>query len=242
MSYAKIKDLSFRYDNNREDTLKDIRLDIEKGQIVAILGESGSGKSTLLRVISGFEKPYRGELKVNGRTLIEDRKGLRVEDRGIGMVFQDYALFPHLSISKNIIFGLGRGGRREKNKILHSMLQLIELEEHRDKYPHELSGGQQQRVALARALAPSPELILLDEPFSNLDANLQSKIRHDLKSILKKSNTTAIFVSHDKDDAMEIADRVVVMYKGEIIQHGTPKEIYSNPVSDYVAHLFGKQV
>lgn len=239
MSYVQIKNLSFRYDNMEKNTLKDINLNIKKGSIVAILGESGSGKSTLLRIISGFENPHQGSFELNGRLLVDSFKKTKVEDRGIGMVFQDYALFPHLTVAKNLIFGLSKEKKSRKKDILEKMLSLVNLREHIDKYPHELSGGQQQRVALARALAPAPNLILLDEPFSNLDANLQSKIRQDLKQILKESGATAIFVSHDKDDALEIADWVVIMHQGEIIQQGLPQEIYYKPKSDYVAQLFG---
>ncbi len=240
MSYAEIKNLSFKYSNNNQDTLKDINLSFEKGEIVAILGESGSGKSTLLRILSGFEIPYKGEFKVNNKGIINETNIVPVEKRGIGMVFQDYALFPHMTIEKNIAFGINKLQKKEQKTIISNVLDLVGLEEHRKKYPHELSGGQQQRVALARAMAPSPELILLDEPFSNLDANLQCRIRRELKEILKKANTTAVFVSHDKDDALEIADRVVIMNNGRLIQEGKPQEVYDNPDSEYVAHLFGK--
>ncbi len=240
MSYAEIKNLSFKYSNNNQDTLKNINLSFEKGEIVAILGESGSGKSTLLRILSGFEAPYKGEFKVNNKGIINETNIVPVEKRGIGMVFQDYALFPHMTIEKNIAFGINKLNKKEQKTIISDVLDLVGLEEHRKKYPHELSGGQQQRVALARAMAPSPELILLDEPFSNLDANLQCRIRRELKEILKKANTTAVFVSHDKDDALEIADRVVVMSDGELIQEGKPQDVYDNPKSDYVAQLFGK--
>ncbi len=239
MSYAEIKNLSFKYSNNNEDTLKNINLSFEKGEIVAILGESGSGKSTLLRILSGFEAPYKGEFKVNNKGIINETNIVPVEKRGIGMVFQDYALFPHMTIEKNIAFGINRLHKKEQKTIISNVLDLVGLGEHRKKYPHELSGGQQQRVALARAMAPSPELILLDEPFSNLDANLQCRIRRELKEILKKANTTAVFVSHDKDDALEIADRVVVMNEGELIQEGKPQEVYENPNNNYVAQLFG---
>lgn len=241
MSYAKIKNLSFKYNNEKINTLKNINLNIKKGDIVAILGESGSGKSTLLRIISGFENPHEGEFELNGRVLIGDSKEVKVEKRGIGMVFQDYALFPHLTIAKNIAFGLPKEKKSDKKEVVQKMLDLINLEEHTNKYPHELSGGQQQRVALARALAPAPELILMDEPFSNLDTNLQSKIRQDLKHILKESNSTAIFVSHDKEDALEIADWVVIMRQGEVVQQGLVQDIHNKPESDYVAQLFGNK-
>jgi len=237
MEYLKIENLSHRYSKS-EDILKNVDLAFNRGEITAILGESGSGKSTLLRNIIGLEEPFEGKISLNGEILSEGNNSIPTEKREIGMVFQDYALFPHLTVEKNISFGLKEKKKEAKARV-EELLKLIKLSDYGKRYPYELSGGQQQRIALARTIAPSPKLVLLDEPFSNLDANLQEKIRNDLNSILRKSKETAIFVTHDKDD-LDIADRVVVMDGGRIIQVGTPKEVFENPVNDYVAHLLGK--
>lgn len=239
MAYLQLNNLNFSY-NQSENILKNIDFSIEKGQILAILGESGSGKSTLLRLISGFETAQEGALYIDNKKIFEGFHKVPVEKRGIGFVFQDYALFPHLTVEENIKFGLDKLNKKEKEQRVEKMLQLVSLKDFAKKYPHELSGGQQQRIALARALAPEPKLILFDEPFSNLDANLQGKIREELKEILKSTETTALFVSHNKEDALHIADKAIVLYKGDIVQEGIPQEIYDNPKTPYVAHLFGK--
>ncbi len=238
MTHIKIKDISFKYDNSKDEALKNLSLDIEKGEIVAILGESGSGKSTFLRIMSGFEVPDKGLIRVDDKNFVDDETYIPVEKRKIGMVFQDYALFPHLSVEKNIEFGISGLNRKERKKVVTQMLELVNMKEYKNKYPHELSGGQQQRIALSRALAPGPSLILLDEPFSNLDANLQQKIRGELKEIIKKSDTTAIFVTHDKNDAISIADKVVVLENGEVAQVGVPDEVHNKPNTAYVSNLF----
>ena len=216
----KINNLHFRYKNSKEDTIKDFNLEIKKGDIVSILGESGSGKSTILRIIAGLEEAYRGEILIGGNLVYSKDQSVEPEKRGIGMVFQDYALFPHMTVAKNIMFGLKKMDKSQREKRMMEMLKLVNLEEYKDKYPYEISGGQQQRIAIARAIAPSPSLLLLDEPFSNLDANLQSKIRLELKEIIQKANITSIFVTHDKEDAKVLADQVVVLDKGQIIKVG----------------------
>lgn len=170
-----IKDLSFKYKNAKDYQIKNFNLKIEKGEIVALLGPSGSGKSTILRLISGLEVPSMGEIIVENRTLYNKDIFIEPEKRGIGMVFQDYALFPHMTVEKNVLFGVGNVDKKEKQRILDEVLELVDMKDFKKRYPHELSGGQQQRIAIARALAPKPSLILLDEPFSNLDANLRKK-------------------------------------------------------------------
>lgn len=220
----KINNLHFKYKNSKEDNIKDFNLEIKKGDIVSILGESGSGKSTMLRIIAGLEDAYSGEILIGGTLVYSKDISVEPEKRGIGMVFQDYALFPHMTVAKNIMFGLKKMGKSQREKRMIDMLRLVNLEEYKDKYPYELSGGQQQRIAIARAIAPSPSLLLLDEPFSNLDANLQSKIRSELKEIIQKSNITSIFVTHDKEDAKALADKVVVLNKGEIIKVGNVED------------------
>lgn len=221
----KINNLYFKYKNSKEDNIKDFNLEIEKGEIVSILGESGSGKSTMLRIIAGLEDAYKGKITISESVVYDENISIEPEKRGIGMVFQDYALFPHMNVAKNIMFGLKKMDKTQREKKMLEMLRLVNLEEYKDKYPHELSGGQQQRIAIARAIAPSPSILLLDEPFSNLDANLQSKIRTELKEIIQKANITSIFVTHDKEDAKALADKVVVLEKGEIIKVGNIEDI-----------------
>jgi len=223
--YVQIKGLNFKYKNSKEKILKDFTIEIEKGEIISILGESGSGKSTVLRLISGLEVPSSGLIRINDRVIVDNNTFVLPEKRGIGMVFQDYALFPHLTAAQNIKFGLKKLNKKVKNKRLQEVLNLVNLEDFKDRYPYELSGGQQQRVALARALAPSPSLLLLDEPFSNLDADLQCKIREDLRKIIKQTGITSIFVTHDREDSKAIADRVVILKEGQIVRVGKPKDI-----------------
>ncbi|SHK41448.1 ABC transporter ATP-binding protein [Tepidibacter formicigenes] len=226
--FVEINRLSFKYKNSKEETIKDFHIDIEKGEIISILGQSGSGKSTVLRLISGLEIPNGGTIKIDNNLIVDDNNFVLPEKRGIGMVFQDYALFPHMTVRQNIRFGLKNMKKEEQNKRIQEVLQLVNLEKFKDRYPHELSGGQQQRVALARALAPRPSVLLMDEPFSNLDANLKSKIREELKKIIEHTGTTSIFVTHDKDDAISIANRVVILEEGEIVKVGCPKDVLNN--------------
>ena len=208
-----IDDLRFCY-GNKEHIIDNFNLTIDQGEIVSILGESGSGKSTVLRLLSGLETPCSGSIQVDNRIMTDDRHFVLPEKRGIGMVFQDYALFPHMTVVENIQFGLKRLSRKERKQRVDEVLDLVNLSKFSKRYPHELSGGQQQRVALARALAPKPSLLLLDEPFSNLDADLQIKIRNDLKDIIKKTGITSIFVTHDREDSRAIADRIITMRDG----------------------------
>ena len=216
----KINNLHFKYKNSKTDNIEDFNINIKKGEIVGILGESGSGKSTMLRIIAGLESAYKGSIVIGDRVVYDNKNFIEPENRGIGMVFQDYALFPHMTVAKNIMFGLKKMSMSDKEKRMTEMLELVNLVEHKDKYPHELSGGQQQRIAIARALAPNPSILLLDEPFSNLDAHLQEKIRTELKEIIQKANITSIFVTHDKEDAKALADKVVVLQNGKIIKYG----------------------
>ncbi|MFG6119739.1 MULTISPECIES: ABC transporter ATP-binding protein [Thalassobacillus] len=212
--YIQIKDLCFSYTNQGDKTINNFCLEIEQGEIISILGESGSGKSTVLRLLSGLETPTKGTISIGGKIVTDDRTFILPEKRGIGMVFQDYALFPHMTVAENIQFGLKGYSRSEKKKRIDEVLELVNMEKFKKRYPHELSGGQQQRIALARALAPEPSLLLLDEPFSNLDADLQIKIREELKQIIKKTGITSIFVTHDREDSRAIADRIITMRDG----------------------------
>jgi iron(III) transport system ATP-binding protein len=235
--FVKVEDLSFKYRNSNEYILEKITFNVQQGDIVCILGESGSGKSTILRLIAGLETPNSGVIEINEQIVVDDNNFILPENREIGVVFQDYALFPHMTVKENILFGIKNKDQKYKNNKLQEVLDLVDLKELKTRYPHQLSGGQQQRIALARALAIDPSLIIMDEPFSNLDANLQSRIRSELKEIIKKTGITSIFVSHDKDDAISIADKIIILKEGKIVQEGVTQEIVSNPASNYVEKI-----
>ncbi len=209
MKILEISGLTFSFKRTQEPVLKDFAFSVTSGEIVGILGKSGSGKSTLLRLIAGLEMPAVGTIKIAGTPVVNERLFVQPENRGIGMVFQDYALFPHMTVKDNILFGLVRMNRKNRIQRLKEMLELVHMEDFGDRYPHELSGGQQQRIALARALAPRPKVLLMDEPFSNLDADLKSSIRLELRSILKKTGITCIMVTHDRIDVEAICDRSI---------------------------------
>ncbi len=211
-------------------------LDVKDGVLLALLGPSGCGKTTALRVIAGFEKPDAGDVSVRGRTVAASGTWVPPEKRRVGMVFQDWVLFPHLDVHDNVGFGLPPQGRRERVGEVLEMMRLLGLER---RMPHELSGGQQQRVALARALAPSPEVLLLDEPFSNLDATLKAEVRAEVRTILHEAKATAIFVTHDQEEALAMADEMAVMDAGRILQVGTPHDVYKSPVDLRVASMVG---
>lgn len=214
--YVKVEALSFAY--HQTPVLKDINFSMSEGEVVAILGSSGSGKSTLLRLLSGLEIPHQGCIIINEHTLCSNRVFVAAEKREVGMVFQDYALFPHMSVARNIGFGLTKWPKDQRQARIQEMLALVDLIDFEKRYPHELSGGQQQRVALARALAPKPDILLLDEPFSNLDADLRERIRFELRAIMKLTHMTSIVVTHDYDDAISIADRIVYLEGGQIVR------------------------
>jgi iron(III) transport system ATP-binding protein len=218
--------------------VRNLSLTVRQGQLVALLGPSGCGKTTLLRLIAGFEWPDSGTIIINGRMVAGEAR-IPAEERRVGMVFQEYALFPHLDVSANISFGL-RGSAREKQARVDEMLQLVGLTALGSRYPHELSGGQQQRIALARALAPRPDILLLDEPFSNLDAALRSQVRSEVHTILKAARTTCVFVTHDQEEALSLADEVAVMMDGRIMQSAAPQQVYLHPVNRAVAAFVGE--
>ena len=210
-----------------------------KGEVLALLGPSGCGKTTTLRLVAGFEPQDAGTIEIAGRLVAgpEPGRGDPPERRRVGMVFQDYALFPHLTVGKNVAFGVSRRGDRDR--LVRSALATVGLPDFAGRMPHELSGGQQQRVALARALAPGPDIILLDEPFSNLDAALRASVRAEVRQILADADATVVLVTHDQDEALSLADRVVVMWDGKIVQDATPEGLYHRPATREIAAFVG---
>jgi iron(III) transport system ATP-binding protein len=235
-----LKNISHAYD--RKQVLVRISLKVDKGMIACLLGASGCGKTTILRCIAGFEPIAGGEVLLDGRVMSRSGTTIPPEQRRIGMVFQDYALFPHLNVSRNITFGLHQLGETERRMRVAELLEIVGLEPVADQYPHELSGGQQQRVALARALAPRPELLLLDEPFSNLDVDMRERLSVEVRQILKQQNTTAVLVTHDQHEAFNIADEIGIMAEGTIEQWDTPYVLYHKPATRFVADFIGQGV
>ena len=214
----------------------DASLCVERGEVVALLGPSGCGKTTLLRLIAGFERPDAGAVEVAGELVAAPGRWVAPERRRVGMVFQDYALFPHLTVAENVGFGLPR---RERGGRVPMLLALVGLCGLGERYPHQLSGGQQQRVALARALAPAPDLILLDEPWSNVDPQLREALRAELTGVLRPLGVTVVLVTHDREEAFSLADRIALMRDGSVVQEGTPEELYLAPASRWAAELVG---
>lgn len=211
-------------------------LAVAPGEFVALLGPSGCGKTTLLRLIAGFEEPDAGTIAVDGRSVAGGCAWVPAERRRVGMVFQDYALFPHLTVGENVGFGLPR---RERAAEVPRLLELVDLAGLAGRYPHELSGGQQQRVALARALAPKPSLVLLDEPWSNIDPLLRGTMRNELAAILRRIGVTVLLVTHDREEAFSLADRIALMRDGRIEQTGTPEQVYLEPATRWAAEFAG---
>ncbi|MDH3442648.1 MAG: ABC transporter ATP-binding protein [Deltaproteobacteria bacterium] len=234
-----VKQVGKRY--NKTVAVKTCDLQVNAGEILALLGPSGSGKTTLLRLIAGFEHPNEGRISINNRVVVDVASSVWIaaEDRGVGMVFQDYALFPHLTVAQNIRFGLRGMNKKEQQIRVEELLQLTALIGCADRFPHELSGGQQQRVALARALAPRPRVVLLDEPFNGLDPELRPQMRREVARILRHLGTAGILVTHDQEEALGMADYVGVIRNGELQQMGTPEDIYYSPSTPFVASFVG---
>ncbi len=217
-----------------------ISFSLERGQIGCLLGPSGCGKSTALRAIAGFLKPSSGTINVNGRCLSDQHHCLPPEKRNLGMVFQDYALFPHMTVRENLGFGLNKMSAAERHQVCDEYLELIRMKGYADAYPEELSGGQQQRVAVARSLAIKPDILLLDEPFSGLDVELRRELNLSVRDILKKSSTTALLVTHDQEEAFAVADRIGVMHSGKLHQWDTAYNLYHRPRHRFVANFVGR--
>ena len=232
--------VSRRY--GRTLALDGVSLALGAGEILAVLGDSGCGKSTLLRLVAGLDEPDAGEIRVDGRLIAGPGRSVPPEARGIGLMFQDYALFPHLTVLANVRFGLGRLGRGEARRIALERLAEVGLAERAEDYPATLSGGEAQRVALARALAPRPRVLLLDEPFSNLDAGTRERVRADTVRVLRQAGASAILVTHDAAEAVEVADRIALMRAGRVIQCGTAEALYRSPASPAAARALGAVV
>ncbi|MBW4678141.1 MAG: ABC transporter ATP-binding protein [Desmonostoc geniculatum HA4340-LM1] len=232
-----LQNVTKQFAENSFPAVDNISLTLQQGDILGLLGPSGCGKTTLLRLIAGFERLQTGEIKIGEQIVCNTSICIPAEQRDIGIVFQDYALFPHLNVVENVGFGLKHLPKQQIQKRVAEVLALVRLEGLEKRYPYELSGGQQQRVALARALAPQPQLMLLDEPLSNLDIQVRLRLREEVRDILKAAGTSAIFVTHDQEEALAISDIVGVMRQGHLEQLGTPEEIYTHPASRFVAEF-----
>lgn len=233
MKVLEIQNLSCQFEQSA--VLKSLDLAVQTNEIICLLGASGCGKTTLLKAIAGLQPIVEGKIWLNGQDLAQKA----VEDRRIGLIFQDYALFPHLTVMENVQFGLGKLAKSEQQAICAKMLAVVKLTGFEQRFPHELSGGQQQRVAIARALACKPELLLLDEPFSNIDSQTRYEMIQEIKQILKSQQVPAIFVTHSKEEAFAFADKIAVMDQGKIVQFGTPTALYHQPANAFVADFLG---
>jgi iron(III) transport system ATP-binding protein len=238
MSHVRVRGLSKSF--GAIEAVRELNLEIERGELMAVLGPSGCGKTTLLRVIAGFEQPDAGCVVVSDEVVAGPGRIIPPEKRRVGMVFQDYALFPHLSVEGNVAFGLTNRPREERDALTRRTLELVGLQHKTRCNVHELSGGERQRVALARALAPEPELVLLDEPFSSLDATLRGGLRREVELILRDAEATALLVTHDQEEALSLADRLAVMRDGEIVQVGPPVQVYGEPATRWAAQFVGE--
>ncbi|GHO85975.1 ABC transporter ATP-binding protein [Dictyobacter formicarum] len=238
--YLRIKQLNKTYGSRQ--VVSDLELEVQEGEVLSLLGPSGCGKTTILRMLAGLVAPDSGYIEVGGRVFFDGKRGLLVEERGLGMVFQDYALWPHMTVAQNISFGLRlrRMPARQIKERLHTLLELVNLPGYEQRYPYQLSGGQQQRVAVARALATEPRLLLLDEPLSSLDAALRETMSAELVQLFKRLKITTINVTHDQNEAMTMSDRITILRDGQVQQIGTPTELYLQPQNAFVASFMGQ--
>ena len=230
-----LKNVTKTYPGDTTPAVDRLSFSLSEGEILAILGPSGCGKTTTLRLIAGFETPAEGEVLIRGEQVSSRKRMVPPEKRGVAMVFQDYALFPHLTVAKNLTFGLKGRDPEARELLLKETLKLIDMEGMAHRYPHQLSGGQQQRVALGRALAPGPVVVMLDEPFSNLDTDMRNQMRGEVHSILRQQEATSILVTHDQEDALSFADNVAILNRGRLEQIGSSEEVYHRPATPFVA-------
>ncbi|WP_372658274.1 ABC transporter ATP-binding protein [Hydrogenophaga sp.] len=240
--FLNVSHLSVRYAGQPQPAVDGVSLGLQAGDIGVLIGPSGCGKTTLLRAVAGLERASGGSIHLHNETVSDEHHHTPAEQRRIGMVFQDYALFPHLNVGRNVAFGIDHLPRAERERRVAEVLQLVGLGDLQARFPHELSGGQQQRVALARALAPSPRLLLLDEPFSNLDVDLRERLAHEVRAILKAAGATALFVTHDQLEAFAIGDVIGVMHEGHLHQWDDAYALYHRPATRFVAEFIGHGV
>ena len=238
MSALCLKNISHKF--GKLAAVNSVNISIESGEFVCLLGPSGCGKTTILRLAAGLEPLQSGQVTMGDTVVANGVTNLPPELRSVGLVFQDYALFPHLNVVQNIEFGLKHLSRAERRHRVLETLQQVGMSDYFHAFPHTLSGGQQQRIALARAIAPRPRLVLLDEPFSGLDAHLRNKVREETLRVLKENGITTIMVTHDPEEAMYMGDRIAIMREGQVIQFATPHDLYTNPADPFVAHFFGE--
>ncbi|MDE0449842.1 MAG: ABC transporter ATP-binding protein [Spirochaetaceae bacterium] len=231
--------MSKYFAGNPRPALRKVSLELDRGAVLALLGESGSGKTTLLRLVAGFEQPASGTIALAGSLISSPHSTTPPEERGVGMVFQDTALLPHLTMLQNVAFGLRRLPERERRRRAEQTLELVHIADVKDRYPHEVSGGQAQRAAIGRALAPRPALLLFDEPFNNLDPVLKWEMLHELRAVLSETAATALFVTHDRDEAFTVADSIALLHRGRIAQVGEAEALYHVPASAFVARYLG---
>jgi sulfate transport system ATP-binding protein len=232
---ASVRSISKRF--KKTSVLEDISFDVSEGESLVLLGASGSGKTTILRIIAGLEQPDNGYVILHG----QDVTDLPARERGVGVIFQSYALFPRMTVEKNIAYGLKirRHPRKERREIVDGLIKLVQLEQHRKKYPWQLSGGQQQRVAIARTLAYKPQVLLFDEPFGALDAQTRVHLRREIRALLRQVKVPSVFITHDQEEALELGDRIAVLNEGKLEQIGTPDQVYNQPATEYVATFLG---
>lgn len=228
------------YNTGGNDILKNISLNVEPGEVLCLLGPSGSGKTTLLRIAAGLIEDAAGSIKIDGRTIADEKTFIPPDKRGVGLVFQDYALFPHLTILQNVEFGLTALSKNEAKTQAMRILSRVGLDDRASQYPHVLSGGEQQRVALARALAPRPGILLMDEPFSGLDSRLRDSIREQTIDLLRETRSTAIIVTHDAEEALRVGDHVALIQDGKLVQYGEAKDLYYRPANLFAAGFFSE--
>ena len=237
--HLRLSEVSKYYPGNPRPALRQVSLELARGVVLALLGESGSGKTTLLRLVAGFEQPSAGTISLAGSLVSSPRNSIPPEERAVGVVFQDTALLPHLTILQNVAFGLRRLPERRRRALAEQTLKLVHISDVRDRYPHEVSGGQAQRAAIGRALAPRPSLLLLDEPFNNLDPVLKWELFQELRAVLQQTETTALFVTHDRDEAFTVADRLALLRRGHLEQVGDAETLYAAPANAFVARYLG---
>ena len=235
-----VNNVCYSYNNYDDFTLNGIEIQVNKGEIACLLGHSGCGKSTILKLIAGIERPKSGSILINGRLVASDTTSIAIEDRNIGLIFQHSALFPHKTVVENVTFAIKNSSKKEKYHIALEILKLLNIRKYENMYPNVLSGGQQQLVAIARVMAQNPDVVLLDEPFSNLDILLKRQIRRHILLLFRKKNIPVLMVTHDPQEALEVADFIYIMKNGRIIQSGISDDIYNEPKDCTIAKFFSE--